>query len=121
MFFLVSLGIFTIVFIDFLRLPKKGKSIKKIIKNGMEQGRVVALDVRSQQEFKNNKSIGAENISIQSLSSRFLELDHDNIIVLFCESGGRANIAKTFLRERGFNKVINIESWQNWNSIVESN
>lgn len=86
----------------------------------LKAGSAVGLDVRSAKELQTNPAPGALHIPIKSLSSRLKELDKNKTILVFCEVGGRASIAKGLLKIKGFKEVINIKDWRTWNKITNS-
>lgn len=75
----------------------------------------VALDVRTEEEVKENPANGSVNIPIRKLKEHISSLDKSKKILIFCEAGGRAARAKKMLEKKGFSKVINIGSWRDWN------
>jgi rhodanese-related sulfurtransferase len=85
------------------------------LKNALEQGKAIQLvDVR---EFEETSiaSIGGKHIPLGDLSQRFQELDPEQETVVLCHHGVRSAHAATFLKERGFMNVHNlnggIEAW----------
>lgn len=75
------------------------------------------LDVRSPQEYAQGHIPGAVNIPYDVLPARVTELGvaKSEEIVVFCQVGGRAQVAESTLREVGFTNVRDLEGhWQAW-------
>jgi phage shock protein E len=72
------------------------------------QGRIV-IDVRSQQEWDGGHIDGAVHIPYDQIATRIAEVttDKNAHIGLYCQSGARAGIAMTALKDKGF---VNIEN-----------
>jgi hydroxyacylglutathione hydrolase len=66
------------------------------------------LDVRTSREFDNGHIDGALHIHGGLLQDRVDELPTDRPIAVVCGSGYRASIASSFLKRRGFERVINV-------------
>jgi rhodanese-related sulfurtransferase len=71
----------------------------------------VVLDVRSEQEFASGHVPGALNVPHDQLTARLasLDLDSDDEVVVYCESGRRAGAAESELRRAGFSSVRHLE------------
>ena len=115
----IILLIFLFVYLGSYRRRDKKERLRAHFRNGIASGRVVGLDVRTKGEYTLNKSHGAKNITVRQLCEQFYEFDFDQTILVFCEAGGRASLAKACLRKRGFERVINIGDWRAWNRIME--
>jgi adenylyltransferase/sulfurtransferase len=70
---------------------------------------VFILDVRNPEEFQICRIPGSVLIPLPELPRRFEELDRDREIVIHCKSGMRSLKALRFLREKGFQKVKNLQ------------
>ncbi len=73
------------------------------------------LDVREPHEVALCAIAGACNIPLGQLPQRAQELPRDRLIVAHCHHGGRSARAAQWLRQQGFEKVVNltggIEAW----------
>lgn len=65
------------------------------------------LDVRSEREYESGHVPGAVNIPYQELPARLSELpaSEDQEVVVYCEVGGRAEIAQSTLKDAGYTRV----------------
>ncbi|MEN9338542.1 MAG: hypothetical protein RI945_267 [Candidatus Parcubacteria bacterium] len=77
------------------------------------------IDVRTKEEFNLEHAKGSVNIPLDELEENFNETelaktDKNKKILLVCRSGGRAEIARTFLKGKGFVNVENGRGWDNW-------
>jgi len=71
----------------------------------------VILDVRSADEYSQGRVPGAINIEYRELPSRIDEIKNlgNRKIVVYCETGIRANIAKYTLEKAGFTDILHLE------------
>lgn len=69
------------------------------------------LDVRTEEEFNENKIEGAINIPLQDLLYNLDELEEyaDKKIVVYCRSGHRSVTACNLLNMEGFNDLYNLD------------
>jgi phage shock protein E len=81
-----------------------------------QAGTAIILDVRTPEEFAQGHVPGARNIPVQELVQRYTELGNDKSapIILYCRSGARSALATGLLRERGFTRLTDIGSINNW-------
>jgi len=73
------------------------------------QGRIV-IDVRSQAEWDGGHIDGAVHIPYDQIATGIAEVTTDKSarIGLYCQSGGRAGMAMTTLKDKGFINVENL-------------
>lgn len=71
-------------------------------------GNVVLIDVRSDPEVGRGVIPGARHISLQTLASRFGEIERDRPVVFYCQSGARSAQASHFLASQGWDEVYNL-------------
>ena len=82
------------------------------IKEYLEKGAVI-LDVRTQMEWDEGHSEGAEHIVLNLIPLKIEEIKEFNKpIIAVCKSGGRSGQAAQFLSSHGID-VINGGPWQN--------
>lgn len=84
------------------------------------EGSYIALDVRTPKEVKENPAEGSINIPMKKLKDQISNLDKSKKILIFCEVGGRASMAKKILKNKGFSEVINIGGWRDWNKYYKN-
>lgn len=66
------------------------------------------IDVRTKEEFDGGHIESAELFDIMNMMyGKFPEIPKDEEILLYCESGSRATIAKSMMEQNGFTKVKN--------------
>jgi len=79
----------------------------------------VILDVRSKKEFASGHVPHAINLPYGEIAERLpgQNIDSDDEIVVYCESGRRAAVAEEALRQAGFSRVRHLEGdmrgWRN--------
>jgi rhodanese-related sulfurtransferase len=64
------------------------------------------LDVRTQAEYDARHLEGAVLIPVDQVAARSSEIPRDRPVVVYCQSGARAERAATVLREGGFDVVV---------------
>jgi adenylyltransferase/sulfurtransferase len=75
----------------------------------------VLLDVREPDEIATASIPGALTIPMGKVADRIAELPHDKEIAVLCHGGFRSDRVAQFLRQAGFERVVNvaggIEAW----------
>jgi rhodanese-related sulfurtransferase len=69
----------------------------------LEAGEAQAIDIRFADEFEAWHMNFAKNIPLNELPDRLDELDKSKLIVTMCPHNDRANIARMYLKMKGFN------------------
>ena len=78
-------------------------------------GEALLLDVRGEAEFLQEHAAGAEHFDVVWLGTgRLPAVSKDMPIFVYCRSGGRAGLAKSFLERVGFMRVQNIGGLADW-------
>ena len=76
----------------------------------------IVLDVREPEEYEQGHVPGAINLPQADLASRLDEIPRDCPLVLICRSGARSLRVAQFLRQVGFEQVMNVqggtEAWR---------
>lgn len=90
--------------------PGRGAALQTIAKvdgNSVEQSgkTVTLLDVRTAAEWRAGHLPGARHIPLGFLPDRLEEISRDRPVIVYCQSGSRANIAASLLLARGFPHV----------------
>ena len=77
--------------------------------------RVTLVDVREPWEWDLCHLEGARHIPMGEIPVRYLELEPDDEVVVYCHVGQRSAMVVQFLRQQGFQKAVNlrggIEAW----------
>ena len=77
--------------------------------------RLQLIDVRAPSEWKSGHAPGARHIFVPDLREKSRELDRDKPTVVYCDSGYRASIGSSILKQEDFRCVCNVPgSWQAW-------
>ena len=77
------------------------------------------VDVRTTGEFAQGNETGSVNIPLDRLQSQLAQFKNKKNIVVFCRSGNRSALAKTFLEQNGFTNVVNGGTWDYVNRFVK--
>lgn len=73
------------------------------------------VDVRSKAEYKNEHIKGAINIPVEEIENPKKKIISKNdIIIVYCKSGGRSKIAAQKLIKIGYKYVYNFGAITNW-------
>ena len=82
------------------------------------------IDVRTPEEYSAGHAARAVNIPLDTLQSNLDRLEKNEPVYLICESGGRSQQAAAFLKNAGFNNVLNIKggtaAWRQANLPMET-
>ena len=77
--------------------------------------RLQLIDVRAPSEWKQGHIPGARHLFLGELRKHIGELDKTRPTAIYCDSGYRASIATSMLKQEGFACVCNVPgSWQAW-------
>lgn len=79
-----------------------------------ENGQLV--DVRTPMEYAQGCLPEAVNVPLQSIQMAADLLDKERPIILYCVSGARTRMAKSYLESMGFNQVHDLGSFRNYMS-----
>jgi rhodanese-related sulfurtransferase len=74
----------------------------------MKDGKFRIIDVRQPQELMAGTVPGAEPVPLHTLPLRVSELSRDETLVFVCRSGARSAQACMFLKQHGFDNVLNL-------------
>ena len=69
----------------------------------LEEGKAVLIDIRFPEEYEAWHMGFSKNIPLNELPKRLNELPRDKLIITACPHNDRANIARLFLIQQGFN------------------
>ena len=76
--------------------------------NAIKNKTATVIDVRSPMEFESEHFPGAQNIPLEEVNLKIIEIGAmPKPIVVYCRSGNRSGMAKTILNQQGINEVYN--------------
>lgn len=78
------------------------------------------VDVRTPQEFSENRVESSMNIPLNVIPEKIKELKEMQPIVMCCAAGIRSRQAVEFLKSNGFVEVFNGGSWNDVLNMLES-
>lgn len=92
--------------------PKFDKTMDEV-KSALETNeKLILLDVRGDDEFKEGHIQGAINLPLQKLDS--ITYPKDETLYVMCRSGQRSASACKFLKEKGYMNVYNVGGIIHW-------
>ncbi len=71
--------------------------------NLVEENKAQVIDIRFKEEYKVWSLNFTKNIPLNELPNRLDELDKDKLIITVCPHNDRANIARMYLKLKGYN------------------
>jgi len=85
----------------------------------------IVLDVRERDEYNSGHLENAINIPMSELKNKFRSLPSDKTIIINCYSGKRSLLALNFLKDQGYDNLINLKggimAWINEGYPVKNN
>jgi len=75
----------------------------------LERGGVQLIDVREPWEYEDAHIHGGHLIPLGQVPERLAEIDPATPAIIYCRSGGRSGKAVGLLRERGYEKAVNLK------------
>jgi phage shock protein E len=76
--------------------------------NAIKNKTATIIDVRSPMEFESEHFPGAQNIPLEEVNLKIIEIGAmPKPIIVYCRSGNRSGMAKTILNQQGINEVYN--------------
>lgn len=85
--------------------------LKKSSDAAEESDRVVVLDVRTSEEFKEERIEGAKNVDFKAADFREMagKLDRSKPYLVHCRSGRRSTASLEILKELGFTRIYHLD------------
>lgn len=78
-------------------------------------GGVKVVDVRTRVEFALGHVPGAINIPYDEMAKRHAEIGAPSTpVLLYCRTGRRSGIAAQTLRDKGFTRIYDLQSYDRW-------
>jgi rhodanese-related sulfurtransferase len=90
--------------------PVDGATARKLVSAGVK-----VVDVRTPAEFATGHVPGAINIPHDQMAARHAEVGPPSTpVILYCRSGRRTQVAAAALREKGFDTIYDLQSYDRW-------
>ena len=118
--------IILVVFLSLIGCTEEKKEEKKVtihkmeekdlntqIKELIDQGNYIIVDVRTKAEYDQSHIKGSINIEYDKIDEN-VKLDKDKLIMVYCKSGKRSTTAYNTLKGLGYN-VFNMGAFENIN------
>ncbi len=91
----------------------------------LKAGKTIQLvDVRSEEENKQGYITGARSIPLQELGNRTSEINKNEPVLLYCQSGARSGMALALLKGKGYSQIAHISggisAWRRNNLPLET-
>jgi len=83
------------------RKDMKVKAVEML--NLLEEDKAQLIDIRFAEEYEAWHFMASKNIPLNELPNRLDELDKNKLIITACPHNDRANIARIFLKLKGYN------------------
>ena len=109
MILLVSILLCLIVGCEKQEEIKVGESKEEMIERVLKEKNYVVVDVRTKEEYEDSHVKNALNIPYDEIDEN-TDLPKDKIIMVYCRSGKRSNIAYNTLKKLGY-EVIDLGSF----------
>ena len=88
---------------------------KEVDYHGLVAEGAVLVDVRTQTDFARGSVPGAKNVPYEHLLQNLEAFGpKEQTIIVFCESGRRAEMARVILQQQGWGDVYNMGSHKDW-------
>ena len=88
--------------------------MKKLIESG-----AYLVDVRTPEEFAEGHVNASVNIPLDQIPHHLEELKTKSHVIVFCKSGGRSAMAKSFLHQAGIEQVTTGGTWGELKAIID--
>jgi|GEM_PF-363092 rhodanese-related sulfurtransferase len=72
------------------------------------------LDVRTPEEFVSGHIRGSVNIAVEELEQRLSEIPRDQMVIVYCRSGRRSEIASGILSTAGYTQIRDLGGINAW-------
>lgn len=110
LFALISLFLIGWIFIFDNMQPIKQISTNELMeKLQQRENDTVFIDVREPYEYGAEHINGMINIPLSSLAKKYTQIPKNQEIVIMCRTGNRSMQASSFLVEKGYGRIVNVE------------
>ncbi len=80
------------------------------------------IDIREDKDFKAGHILGARNIPLSQLQTRYKEIRPDQAVYLYCQNGLRSGRAGQMLKRKGYNQLFQLQGgFKSWTGKIKSN
>lgn len=109
------------VFMVFWMLKSQGQIAPQAAQAHLNHGALV-IDVRSPGEFRSGHAPGARNFPLDEIAAALPAQvpDRNQVLLLYCQSGTRSSLARTRLKNLGYQKTFNLGSLGRAQSIAKA-
>ncbi len=78
------------------------------------------LDVRTSAEYRQGHIMTAISAPVAGIIADGLDVPKDTLIIVYCASGARSNMAAKALGEQGFTRVVDFGSIKRWSGELQT-
>ena len=117
--YIIIASIISFILVRKIRNAKNLISYKQLNEIISSAGKYLLLDVRSRGEYKSGYINTSKNITNDKLPKALKKTKKDTLIVLYCQSGARANVAKRNLESYGYSNVVSFGGVSRWKGSLE--
>jgi rhodanese-related sulfurtransferase len=86
--------------------------LKKLVDNPQEA--IWLIDVRSAVDYQRGHIPIARSFPSNTILSRLTELPKDKYLIIYCETGGRAQLVLQSLADKGYTRLMNWGGYTRW-------
>ena len=86
--------------------------LKELTENPDEN--IIIIDVRPNDAYINGHIPTAKSYSSSVIKDRLLEIPKDKYLIVYCETGGRAQAVIKILEIEGYSLMMNWGGWTRW-------
>ena len=102
---------------DILKKYLAPEELKKIIENPVDD--IWIIDVRPSSAYKNGHIPTAKSFPSSEILDRLNEIPKDKYLIVYCETGGRAQAVIKQLEKVGYTKMMNWGGFSGWPYTIE--
>jgi len=88
------------------------EALKKLVENPKDD--IWIIDVRSKSAYDKKHIPTAKSFHSSTILDRLSELPKDKLLIVYCETGGRAQMVIKKLEEKGYTKMMNWGGYTRW-------
>ena len=88
------------------------EALKKLVENPKDN--IWIIDVRSESAYNSKHIPTAKSFYSSTILDRLSELPKDKLLIIYCETGGRAQMVIKKLEDKGYTKMMNWGGYTRW-------